>query len=323
MTKPTPTFYLLHGEDGLTRSEEVARLRARFAAGADPTTAEMNTTLLDGAEATLAEVQGACDALPFFAERRLVIVEGMLANANRDLVKALADYLPTLPDWARLALVEHKRLPDNHPIVKLARAHERGYERTFDLPSNALNWIRKRAPQHGADITPQAAAALAELVGDDLYAADNELFKLATYTAGARPIDVDDVALLTPYVPEANIFEMVDAVVRGDAPGALSRMHRLAEESDPLGLLGMIVRQFRLLILTKTYLEAGHSPDGLAEAIAVHPYAAKKLPAQARGFSMDELEEIYRRLLDYDVQIKTGRLKPDLALDLLVSALTA
>ncbi|GAB4440267.1 MAG: DNA polymerase III subunit delta [Anaerolineae bacterium] len=321
MSKPTPTFYLLHGDDDLTLREEVARLRARLAAGADPTTAEMNTTLLDGREATLAEVRGACETMPFLAARRLVIVEGMLANARSEVVQALADYLPTLPPWARLVFVEPKRLPDSHALVKLARTHESGFERAFDPPSNAVGWIRKRAAQYGAEITPRAAATLAELVGEDLHAAASELDKLATYVDGARAIDVDDVARLTPYVPEANIFEMVDAVVRGDATGAVARMHRLMDEGDPLGLLGMIVRQFRLLIMAKAYLDAGYAPDGLAEALDVHPYAARKLPAQARNFSMETLEAIYRRLLDYDVQIKTGRIKPELALDLLVATL--
>ena len=321
MSRPVKTFYLLHGEDDLTRSEEVARLRARVATGAEPAIADLNTTVLDGRTATLAEVQSACNAAPFLAERRLVIVEGMLGSARRELLQSLVDYLPTLPDWARLVLVENKRLPASHPIVKLAQTHERGYERAFDPVANAQAWIRKRAAHYDAQITPQAAAALATLTGDDLRAADNEIHKLATYVGGLRPIDVDDVALLTAYVPEANIFEMVDALVQGDGRGALARLHRLMDKDDPLSLLGMIVRQFRLLLMAKAYLEAGNRPDGLAEALDVHPYAASKLPAQAANFSMAQLERIYRRLLDYDVEIKTGRIKPDLALDLLVAAL--
>lgn len=317
-----PTFYLLHGDDDLSRDEEVAKLRARLAAGADPTTAEINTMILDGRTAALDEVKNACEALPFLAERRLVIVKGMVSAARRDAIKALIDYLPTLPDWARLVLVEDKALPDRHPLVKLAREHEQGYEKAFHPPRNATGWIRRRAKRHGAEITPAAAAALAEMVGTDLRTADNELDKLARYVDSARAIDVADVTQLTAYVAEANIFEMVDAVVKGDGKGATARLHRLLDKQDPLGLFGMIVRQFRLLLMTKTYLEAGGAPgDPLAKAIDVHPYAARKLPGQARKFSMAQLEGIYRRLLDYDVQIKTGRIEPGLALDLLVATL--
>jgi DNA polymerase-3 subunit delta len=322
MAKPTPTFYLLHGEDNLSRDEEIDKLRARFAAGLDPATVEMNTAVFDGKTAALDEIKSACEAFPFLAERRLVIVKGLVAAMKRDAIKALAEYLPALPDWARLVLVEDKALPDNHRLVKLARDHASGFERAFHAPRNASGWIRQRAAEHGAEITPAAAAALAEVVGADLLAADNELVKLALYVDGARSIEVDDVAKLTVYVAEANIFEMVDAVVQGDGKGAISRLHRLLEQQDPLSIFGMIIRQFRLLLLTKTHLDAGGAPgDALAQAIDVHPYAARKLPAQARDFTMPQLEDFYRRLMDYDMQIKTGRIDAALALDLLVAAL--
>ncbi len=315
-----PTFYLLHGEDDFSREEEIAGLRARLSEGTDPTVAAMNTALFDSPP-SLDEIKNACEALPFMAERRLVVARGMVSAAKGGAQKALAAYLPTLPDWARLLLVENKTLSNRHAIVRLAREHARGYEKAFTPPRNTTGWIRRRAAEHQAEITPAAAAALAEATGDDLRAADNELCKLAAYADGTRPIDVDDIIELTPYVPEANIFEMVDALVAGDGKGATTRLHRLLEKQAPLSILGMVARQFRLLLMAKTYLEGGGTPGGLAEAIDVHPYAARKLPGQARSFSMAQLEAIYRRLLDYDVQIKTGRIDPELALDLLAAAL--
>ncbi len=321
MPNPSPTFYLLHGEDSLSRDEAVSKLRAKLAANVDPSIADMNTSIFDGRSATLADIRSACDAFPFLAERRLVIVDGMVSAVKGKELKALAAYLPTLPDWTRLLLIEDKTLSARNAIVKLARTHARGYEKTFNPPRNATQWIRKRAARHGCEIEPAAAAALSEVVGSDLRAADNELVKLAAYVDGARAVTVADVTALTVYVAEANIFEMVDMLVQGDAHGAATRLHRLLEKQEPLSLFGMIVRQFRLLLLTKTYLESGGVAGGVADAIDVHPYAARKLPGQARKFSLPQLEGIYHRLLEYDVQMKTGQIAPDLALDLLVTAL--
>jgi DNA polymerase III delta subunit len=50
----------------------------------------------------------------------------------------------------------------------------------------------------------------------------------------------------------------------------------------------------------------------------------KKARQQARQHSVEQLKEIYRKLLDADVSIKTGRFKGDsgeLSLDLLVCEL--
>jgi DNA polymerase-3 subunit delta len=123
-------------------------------------------------------------------------------------------------------------------------------------------------------------------------------------------------------VAEADLFQMVDAMAEGRGQAALTLMHRLLEDkSDPFSLYGMMVRQFRLLLLAKEYLSAGGYPGGMADAIGVHKFVAQKLAQQSRAFSLEQLEGIYRALLDNDLKIKTGRIKPELALDLLVARL--
>jgi DNA polymerase III subunit delta len=139
---------------------------------------------------------------------------------------------------------------------------------------------------------------------------------------GERAIAEEDVALLTPYVAEARIFDMVDALAERKGRQAAALLHRLLDESEPLALLGMINRQFRLLIEAREVLDAGgDSGDLLKTPDIKHPYVAQKLTQQARNFTLDQLEDIYRYLLDTDYAIKTGRIEPELALDLLVASL--
>ena len=83
----------------------------------------------------------------------------------------------------------------------------------------------------------------------------------------------------------------------------------------------MIVRQFRLLIQVKELQEDTLPPDAIARQLGLHPFVAKKIGEQSRNFSLAQLETIYRRLLDIDVEIKTGQTSDVLALDLLVAGL--
>src|SRR5690606_24600726 len=99
-------------------------------------------------------------------------------------------------------------LPDNNRIVKLARSQPNGYEKAFSVPKDLTGWLIKRARDaYGAELDSRAAAALASVTADDLRRADNELFKLVAYAGTERPITEADVATLTPYVAEANLFE--------------------------------------------------------------------------------------------------------------------
>ena len=84
----------------------------------------------------------------------------------------------------------------------------------------------------------------------------------------------------------------------------------------------MIVRQFRLMIEIKELAERGVTGQAAAERLSLHPFVADKTGKQAQAFSMAQLEAIYHRLLEMDVQIKTGLTEDVAALDLLVAGLT-
>jgi DNA polymerase III subunit delta len=141
--------------------------------------------------------------------------------------------------------------------------------------------------------------------------------------AGSAPSPRGDVALLTPYVSEANVFEMVDALGKRDGATATRLLHRLLDDDDPFSLFGMMVRQFRLLLQAREYLDGGGAPKQTGKALGVHPFVGEKVAAQARFFSLPQLEQIYHNLLDTDVGIKTGKVEAQLALDLLIAGIAS
>ncbi len=324
----TPTFYIFHGDDDFHLDQKVDELRAQMR---EVDSAGLNIADLDGEGLPPGEAIAAASAFPFLADRRLVFVRGMLrwytrkgaGQTGKDAVDFLIDNLPNLPDYARLVFVERGTLPKNSRLLKLAQEQPNGYEMHFAAPKNLTQWLMRRAQdEYAVEMQSQAAVALDSVLGGDLRRADNELLKLASYTGGA-PITEADVAALTPYTPETNLFAMVDALANGRGEQAMALLHGLLDDpkEDPFRLWGMVVRQFRLLLLAKEHLTSGGSPGELATALGISPFAAKKLPAQARGFTIDQLEAIYRRLLEYDLMMKTGGISANLALDMLVAGL--
>ncbi len=322
------TFYILHGDDDFSLEQEVSALRAKM--GDD--NGDLNTSEFDGAATSVAEILAAACSYPFLSDKRLVIVKDMISwitrkgagETGKKAVEQLTTALPTLPDWTRLVFVERQTFTDSNKLVKLARELDNGYEKAFSAPKDSTGWILRRAKDaYAADIQPQAAAALASVIGNDLRRADNELIKLISYVDGARPITEADVSLLTPYIAEAEIFKMVDALAEGRGGEALKMLHRLLMEkdNDPFKIYGMIIRQFRLLLTAKEFLVGGGYPTAMSEELHMNPYVAKKMAQQARAFSLPQLEQVYRALLDNDIRMKTGRIEPRLALDLLVAGL--
>jgi DNA polymerase-3 subunit delta len=314
-------FHLFHGQDTYTQRE---RLAAMLAKEGDADMLSLNTTRL-GNRATFAERQSACEALPFLARVRVVLVQDLLASIpDKAFMDKLEAYLPQLPATTRLIFLESQGLPANHRLIRLAEKEKIGYVRKFDLPKGVEleRWVSAHVEERGGRIAPQAAASLAANVGDDLQALTNEIEKLVLYK-GEGVIETADVELLSPYAAEGNIFELVDALgSRQPARAAELFQQKLNDGAEPFYLLAMFVRQFRLLLQVKSLLEAGERPAGIAEQMKQRSFVVEKLVRQARGFSMSQLEQIYRRLLTIDVEAKTGRADLLTALYLLVAGVT-
>jgi len=319
-------FYVLHGDDIYTQTEELDRLRDRMD---DTGMAELNTTLLDGRTVTWEELRQHCDSLPFLSDRRLIIVSGLLTRlaqrgagvTDQQFLERLIEHLPHLPPTTRLVFVEDRPLPHRHPVLALARSQEDGYERAFAQPSeHALTrWVYQRVSQEGGHIESQAVHALCTFVGDDLYKLHHEVQKLVAYTDGQRAITEDDVHTLTPQARQGNIFDLVDALGQRNGSLAASTYHDLlAMGEHPLGILGMITRQFRLMIQVKELSPQFPAVSALAHALHQSPYPIRKILAQSHNYSMKQLHTIYHKLLEVDVAIKTGQTEATLALDTLI-----
>ena len=324
----SPTFYLFHGDDSMAIDDAIAQLRSSMG---DDANAAMNISEYEGEAVALAKVLNDVRSYPFLADKRLVIVKGLVAHlmrtaSGKDEIDTLIEAIPNLPPHARLVLVEREKLRSNLKIVKSAQEH--GYCREYTVPKDATGWILARVKEtYQAEIDLPAAQALASVVGSDLRAADNELVKLVSYVDGERPISEADVALLTPYVAEANVFDLVDALATGNGKQAVSLMNQVLEQDpgDPgFRLFSLITRQFRLLLLVRSHLDSGGSsnPNEIAKVLGIHPYPAGKLAVQSRRFDSSQLQRIYRRVQQYDLEMKTGKVKPRLALELLAISLT-
>jgi DNA polymerase-3 subunit delta len=331
MAKQPPAVYLFHGSDEYSLSQSVAEIEERFG---DPTVAVFSITCFDGKTLSLNELENTVKALPFMTERRLVVVDDPLAAIKGKPQQArFTAILDQAPSTTALVLVVNRDLGSrdgnpkkDHWLLRWAHAAgSRVYQRAFPSPrgTGMGRWIQGKMEQEGGRITPQAAARMGSLVDGDTRMAVQEIRKLLAYTNYQRPIEVDDVELLTAAVGEENIFAFVDALGKLDGRQAVARLHRLLEDRDALPVYGMVVRQFRLLLLARETLNNGGEEEDIVRNLKVHPYVARKISTQARNFSLPSLEAIYRKLFAVDEAIKSGHVQPDIALETFVVEITA
>jgi DNA polymerase III subunit delta len=320
--------YLFHGEDDLTSREAVQGLVARMK---ESPMGEYNVSFLDGEKLPIAEVVGTCQTFPLMADKRLVVVTGLLAalqekaprGAKKGALEELQRFLPTVPEFCRLVFVEDQLVPERDPVLKTIQGFG-GFVKAHRLDERGLlGWIQGRARKLGCRLSADAADELAVGIGPNARLLNSEMVKLATY-CGDRTVGVEDVRALVGEARKADIFAMVDALGQRQTGVALRELRKLLAEGDhPLRVMAMVIRQFRLLLQVKELSEAGASPDEIASRVGSPPRAVHGLQRQARNFSSGQLERIYDRLLEWDLQVKTGLREPEAAIELLVVELNS
>ncbi|MGD2251522.1 MAG: DNA polymerase III subunit delta [Anaerolineales bacterium] len=327
MPKTKPTVYLLYGDHELAIAEAITSICQRLG---DTATASMNVLRFDSQTLDITSLEAACGAVPFLAERRIVILEGARQVADSNRSERLFSLMEQLPQSTALILVDHGR-PQHHKgrqssLLRWAQENpSKAFVRHFPIPKGAafVRWILDRCHSMGGAIEPKAAQLLSETVAFDPRLALQEISKLLAYVDLARPIRAEDVEHLSTLRGQSDIFAMVDALGQRNGSDAILHLQRLLETESDRRIFAMVIRQFRLLLRAREALDLDLDPkQALADEVK-SDFVLGKIISQARNFTLTDLERLYHLLLEIDVGSKTGQVDLQVALQTLIAQLAA
>jgi len=137
-------------------------------------------------------------------------------------------------------------LPPSAVVVKELKALKEGA---------LFVWVEAKATALGKRISSGAIDRLIEVTSSDLYRLDNELEKLATYTADKKLIEETDVNLLSAGLKDFDNWELTNCLEKADFEKSLTVLNSLfAENCKPQYILGILAGFFRDILLAKTWL---------------------------------------------------------------------
>ena len=311
MAEELKAAYLIAGSDRPKVDRAVARLRARF----DDDAVELH----DAAETPGEDAVAACNALGLFGSGDRLIVVSSVEAWKADDAKALAAYLAAPTPSTVLALVGGELKKDG-PLAKAVAPH--GEVLVWDVPRRGLErWVAEQFKLRSTPVDGDACRLLVELVGNDLYDLAAEVDKLATWAAGS-PVTTAEVEALVAERAESPAFVLTDAWGSRDVAAVLRASERMLERSgDPRSrtiprVVGALTNHVGRLRAVQRLDEEGVEAKEAASRLKLHPFYVRKLYAQSRNFSVDELRGATVRLAELDHALKGGsRLANDLELE--------
>lgn len=256
---------------------------------------------------------------PMFKEKKLVILTDALSDLEfkENFIKN-SEEVVNLKDII-LLFYENRKVPPDNSLFAFLKKHAKCQEFKPLERSGLKRWLKKEIENHRAKIDPGAVEKLINFVGNDLWQMSNEIKKLVAFKKDEK-IEIEDIELLIKPKIETDIFKTIDAIASKDRKQALFLIHKHLEAGDNhLYLLQMISFQFRNLLIIKDLTEKSKQYDIILKESGLHPYVFRKSYWQTEKFTMTELKKIYRRIFQVDLDIKTGKIDPQTALDLLIT----
>jgi DNA polymerase-3 subunit delta len=297
-----PELLFLYGKEPFLVQRAVRQVRkAVLAADND----DFNDNQFHGKDASAVEITESAQTLPVFASRRLVTIKDAHLLPAAELESLLTYLKNPVPETCLLFVGEKidsrrkffQQFKKTGCLVEFKPLAER------ELPG----YIRSYLDERDFRISADALDLLCNMIGSSLHEVHAELEKLLTYLGARTLIDVTDVQAIVSKGRAENIFELGNAVGRGDGSRALSLVTQLTDAGEaPLKILSLLVRHFRQLWKVRELQVQNRNPRDIAGIAGVPFFVVEPLMRQGKRFSRKDYEQAFELFLETDLAMKSS-----------------
>jgi DNA polymerase-3 subunit delta len=310
-----PVYYL--AGESFPVEQVVAALRQAVLGASENA---FNYDALLASETSPTSVLGAVRTMPMFGPRRLVQVR----DAHHWKAEELAQLVPYLKDPSPsscLLLIAEKA---DLRLKFFAEIKKSGVVAKFEplKDRQVAAWVAGEARRQKLKLEPGAAESLAEAVGVEMAQLASAIERLALYAGLGTPITSRHVEELLATTRQRSVFELTNAVGRGDRREALLVLRRMLEDRESgVMIVAMLARHLRQLWSAKELAERNLPRAEIASSLGIHPFFVGDIIQQAQRMSGAALGRTHRALFEADRSLKSSRLTERAILEGLVFAL--
>lgn len=304
--------YLLFGEEAYLKHQYKEKLLNAL----NPDGDTMNFSRYEGKGVDVKQLIDLCETMPFFSERRIILLEDTGFFKNK--CEELADYMKSLPDYLVLVFSESE-VDKRSRMYKAVKSGGRVTEFAKQDEKTLMRWAAGILGKEGRKITQRDMELFLTKTGTDMGNIRMELEKLITYTEGQDIVSAEDIEAVCVTQTTNKIFDMVRAVTEKNQKRALELYYDLLTlKEPPMRILFLLAKQFRQLLLTKKMSGEGASQNEIATRLGVPSFVVRNISACARSYTVEELEQAVEDFVDAEEAVKTGRLGDVLSVELLI-----
>jgi DNA polymerase-3 subunit delta len=285
----------------------------------------LNFIELDANEDGFDELKKRIETISMFKEKKLIIFKSVFSTP-KSFQQKIEKYLIEKDLFGKkdlfLIFFEEGEIKNKSTLSKLLFQKSFKKQEFKELPLlKVREFVKKEVKNLGGEISKPAVDKLISYYENNLWQIENELKKLVTFKQN-KAIEGKDVENLCEANLNPSIFKTIEAISKKDKKEALKLISEHLEcGENEIRILSMINYQFRNLMKIKSLLKEKKTIYQIQRTSGLHPFVVKKTLPLAQNFSMEELKNIYQKLLELDLSIKTGKIEPKIGIEMFVMEL--
>ena len=275
----------------------------------DESERDFNQTVCYGADVDADAVITAARRYPMFADRQLVVVKEAQMMKN---LEDLAIYCQKPLESTVLVIAMHGASADKRKslyktVSKTGVVVESQALRDYEVP----RWIPMYYRSKGLDITPDAAALLAEHAGTDLNKIAIETVKMMkNLPEGTTKVTATDIEKNVGISRQFSIFELTKELSLKNSAKALriaAYIGSSAKFAMPMAVSALYTHFYRILKYSALLMQNPRpANDQKAKVLGVNPYFFSEYDTAVRNYPVKKCMAVIALLKDYDYKGKGG-----------------
>jgi DNA polymerase-3 subunit delta len=253
-----------------------------------------------------------------FGDKRLIVLKNIFSN--KEFKNNFFKEKEKILNSKNTLLISQEGKPEGKDLLFSFLIQNSKWQEFKKLEGEKLiNWVKLRFKKYNLNISFEALNLFLEFTGNDTWQIEEEIKKLANFKKEGE-VKIKDIEILIKPQLEIQTFKIIDALIEKKRALALKLINSYFKKGEPpLFLIGAIVSHFRFLISLRDLIDKNKPKTLILKELNPPFFLREKVWFQVQKFNMERLKKIYQKLFKIDFEIKTGKIDPQTALELLVA----
>lgn len=304
--------FLLESNDGIVLDKKIDKIIS------STNFSNASKSSYDIEENDLSDALEDLDTYSFLNDKKIIIIKNPFYNYNEKKFNHLLKYIDN-PNPDNLLILVCEKLDSRLTATKKLKSSKN--IEILKLEVNPYQYVKNILKDF--KIGEDTINLLVEKCKGDITRLDSECNKLMLYKDNSKEITNTDVSnMVIEKLGESNeiLFSFVNSLLSKDTTNSFKYYKDLTKYNiDSNSIIGLVTSQTRLIYQVKTLADKGLSNELIKDTLGVKSvFQIKKIKNYIYQYSYKELANLISNLALVDLNIKSGKLDANMAIDMLL-----